>query len=77
MPSSGGADPSPGVCPSESPLALPSPQPPLEEEAGLFPGYNYQEGELPKPGLAAVCGPHAAGRGTCPGWAATGRPGAG
>lgn len=30
-------------------------RPPLEEEASLFPGYNYQEGELPKPDLATVC----------------------
>lgn len=41
----------------------PLPRPPLEEEAGLLPGYNYQEGELPKPDLAAVCGLRAAGRG--------------
>lgn len=31
------------------------PKPPLQEEASLLPGYNYQEGELPKPDLAIVC----------------------
>lgn len=51
----------------------PLPRLPLEEEAGLLSGYNYQEGELPKPNLAAVCGRRVAGRGTWLGWAAAGR----
>lgn len=56
-----------------SPLSpCPLPGPPLEEEAGLLPGYNYQEGELPKLSLASVCGRRAAGVGSS--WVARGTP---
>lgn len=43
-----------------------------KREQVCSPGYNYQDGELPKPNLAAVCGRRAAGWGTCLWWAASG-----